>query len=298
MTIRKTTRLRQLIESPRILVMPGAYDVITAKIIQETGFDSVQISGANVCVAHYGVPDYSLVSMREMVEQSGRIANAVDIPTMGDADTGFGNAVNAYLTVRAFEAAGLAGINLEDQVFPKRCGHLEGKVLLDFDEAVIKVAAAADARVDKDFVINARTDALAVFGIEEVIRRGNAFLDAGATMVFVEGANSVDNIRAAVQGIKGPVAVNLVEGGKSPQNLGFAELEALGVARVSVPSTAMQATIKALRTVFSRLKSDGGIGGYDELLSGFGVSQRLVGFNEILELEKRYLSPLVRREGH
>jgi methylisocitrate lyase len=222
--MKKTTRLRKLIEDPKILVMPGVYDVITATLAVEAGFDSVQISGANVGVAHYGVPDYSLVGMREMVEQSGRIANAIDVPAMGDADTGYGNAVNAYLTVQAFENAGVAGVNLEDQVIPKRCGHLEGKVLLPFDDAVAKVAAACDARRDKDFVINARTDALGVLGIEEAIRRGNAFLDAGATMVFVEGANSVENIRAAVAGIRGPVAVNLVEGGKSPQNMTFAEL--------------------------------------------------------------------------
>ena len=291
--MKKTTRLRKLIEDPKILVMPGVYDVITATLAVEAGFDSVQISGANVGVAHYGVPDYSLVGMREMVEQSGRIANAIDVPAMGDADTGYGNAVNAYLTVQAFENAGVAGVNLEDQVIPKRCGHLEGKVLLPFDDAVAKVAAACDARRDKDFVINARTDALGVLGIDEAIRRGNAFLDAGATMVFVEGANSVENIRAAVAGIRGPVAVNLVEGGKSPQNMTFAELEKLGVARVSVPSSAMQATIKAVRTVYAKIREQGGIGGYGDMLAGFGVAQRLVGFADILELEKKYLSGLV-----
>lgn len=297
--MKKTTRLRKLIEDPKILVMPGVYDVLTAKLAEEAGFDAVQVSGANVSVAHYGVPDYSLVGMREMVEQSGRIARAIDIPAMGDADTGYGNAVNAYLTVQAFEDAGIAGVNLEDQVMPKRCGHLEGKVLLPFEEAVAKVAAACDARRDRDFVINARTDALGVLGIDEAIRRGNAFLDAGATMVFVEGANSVENIEKAVAGIKGPVAVNLVEGGKSPQDMTFDRLEKLGVARVSVPSSAMQATIKAVRTVFATIREQGGIGGYGELLAGFGVAQRLVGFGEILELERKYLSGLLptdRRE--
>ncbi|MGE0386841.1 MAG: oxaloacetate decarboxylase [Gammaproteobacteria bacterium] len=295
-TTRKTTRLRRLIEDPAILVMPGAYDVISAKIIEETGYRAVQVSGANVAACHYGVPDYSLVSLREMVEQSGRIANAIDIPAMGDADTGYGNAVNAWYTVRAFEDAGLAGINIEDQVMPKRCGHLDGKTLLPFDEAVAKVAAAADARRDADFVINARTDALGVHGIDEAVRRGNAFLDAGATMVFVEGANSVENIRAAVQGIRGPVAVNLVEGGKSPQAMSFAELEVLGVARVSLPSTAMQAVVKALRTVFARQMADGRIGGYGDLLAGFGVAQRLVGRDRIDALERKYLAPLLAGE--
>jgi methylisocitrate lyase len=200
--------------------------------------------------------------------------------------------VNTYLAVREFEKAGAAGVNIEDQVMPKRCGHLEGKVLLPIDEAVAKIAAAADARTDPDFVINARTDALGIHGIAEVIARGNAFLDAGATMVFVEGANSVESIREAVAGIKGPVAINLVEGGKSPQSLSFQALEQIGVARVSLPSTAMQAVVQALRVVFQRVNQAGGIGGYSELLSGFGVAQKLLGLDQIFALEEKYMARL------
>jgi methylisocitrate lyase len=230
-----------------------------------------------------------------MAEHTGRIASSVGVPVMGDADTGFGNAVNAYLTVQAFESAGVAGINIEDQVMPKRCGHLDGKTLLPLDEAVAKITAAADARIDKDFVINARTDALGIHGIQEAVRRGNAFLQAGATMVFVEGVDSLENIKAAVTGIAGPVAINLVEGGKTPPGLTFSLLEQLGVARVSLPSTAMQASIKALRTVFSRVQEAGGIDGYEELLAGFGVSQRILGLEHILKLEKKYLLSLASK---
>ena len=291
--MRKTTALRKLIEDRPLLVMPGAYDVLSARIAEEAGFKAIQASGANIVACHYGVPDYSLVSAREMAEHTGRIAMSVGIPVMGDGDTGFGNAVNTYLTVQTFERAGAAGINIEDQVIPKRCGHLEGKTLLPLDEAVAKVAAAADARVDKDFVINARTDALGVFGIDEAIRRGNAFLSAGATMIFVEGADSVENIKAAVTGIDGPVAINLVEGGKTPPGLTFALLESLGVARVSLPSTAMQASIKALRTVFARVLQANSIEGYEDLLAGFGVSQRLLGRDEIFSLEKKYMANLL-----
>jgi methylisocitrate lyase len=222
---------------------------------------------------------------------------ALQIPVMGDADTGFGNAVNAYYAVQAFEASGAAGINIEDQLIPKRCGHLDGKVVLPFDEAIAKIAAAAAARVNPDFVINARTDALAVHGIDDVIKRGNAFLEVGATMVFVEGAHSADIMRQAVAGIRGPVAVNLVEGGKSPQTMSFAELEEIGIARVSLPSTAMQASIRALREVFARVRADGAIGGYADLLAGFGVSQRLVGSGKIAELEAKYLAPLLGSSG-
>jgi len=270
--------------------MPGCYDVISGKLIEEAGFPAAQASGANVIACHFGVPDYSLVSMREMAEHSSRIAAALDIPVMGDADSGFGNAVNAYLTVRTFERAGLAGMNIEDQILPKRCGHLEGKEILPIEEAVGKVRAAVEARTDSDFVINARTDALSVAGYEETVRRGNAFLGVGATMVFVEGAYTLQIMRDLVRDIRGPVAVNLVEGGKSPQKVSFAELQEIGVARVSLPSTAMQASIAALRNVFRRLKEDGGVGGYGDLLCGFGVSQRLVGFEEIIRLERNYLT--------
>jgi methylisocitrate lyase len=290
--MRKTTRLRRLIEEPALLIMPGAYDALSAVIAQDAGFKAIQASGANIVLCHYGAPDYSLVSAREMAEHTGRIARAVEAPVMGDADTGFGNAVNAHLTVREFERVGVAGVNIEDQVTPKRCGHLEGKRILDFDEAVAKVEAAADARVDKDFVINARTDALSVAGIDEVIRRGNAFLKAGATMVFVEGVDKVETIEAAVKGIDGPVAINMVEGGKTPKSLTFDQLQHIGVARVSLPSTAMQAVVQALRTVFARVQDAGGIAGYEELLCGFGVAQRLVGLEEILQLETKYMSRL------
>lgn len=292
-TTRMTTRLRALIEDRALLVMPGAYDVISGRLAEQAGFKAIQASGANVVACHYGVPDYSLVSAREMAEHTGRIARGVGVPVMGDGDTGFGNAVNAYLTVQAFEDAGAAGINIEDQVIPKRCGHLEGKTLTDFDEAVAKVTAAADARRDKDFVINARTDALGVFGLEEAIRRGNAFLRAGATMVFLEGAHSIEVIERAVAEIDGPLAINMVEGGKTPPGLTFAILEKLGVARVSLPSTAMQASIQGIRSAFAKVIENDGIEGYGELLAGFGVSQRLLGRDEIFEMEERYMSSLV-----
>lgn len=296
-TLKKTIRLKQLIQAPEILVMPGCFDVISGKIIQDAGFHAAQISGANLVASHYGVADYSIASMGEMVEQTRRIANALDIPLMGDADTGFGNAVNTYIAVREFEAAGAAGVNIEDQVFPKRCGHLDGKVVLPLDEAVTKIRAAADARADKDFVINARTDALATHGVDEVIRRGNAFLEAGATMIFVEGARDIDEIRIFAREIRGPIAVNLVEGGKSDQDMTFARLQDAGVARVSLPSTLMQASMKAMMSVLDKVSEHGGIGGYNDMLAGFGVSQNFVGAAEVRELEQRYLAPLLAKGG-
>ena len=287
--MRSTSRLRQLIESPELLVMPGCYDVISGRIVEEAGFAAAQISGANLIACHFGAPDYSLVSMREMAEHSGRIARNLSIPVMADADDGFGNAVNAFLTVREFERQGLAGLNIEDQVQPKRCGHLDGKEVLPLHEAVAKVRAASDARRDADFVINARTDALGPLGYSEAVRRGNAFLEAGATMVFIEGANTLQVMESLVRDIAGPVGVNLVEGGKSPQEARFRQLEDMGVARVGLPSTAMQAQIAAQRKVFGLVTEQGGIGGYADLLCGFGVAQRLVGFGKITDLEQTYL---------
>jgi methylisocitrate lyase len=294
--MRKTTRLKDLVLDRKLLVMPGAYDAVSARLVQDSGFEALQASGANIVACHYGAPDYSLVSAREMAEHTGRIAAAVDIPVMGDADTGFGNAVNTFLTVQMFERAGAAGVNIEDQVMPKRCGHLDGKAILPMSEAVAKIRAAVAARVDDDFVINARTDALSVGGINEVILRGNRYLEAGATMVFVEGIDSQEAIERAVAGILGPVAMNLVEGGKSPPQLTFALLEKIGVARVSLPSTLMQASIKGMQNVLQGVKQAGGIAGYESLLAGFGVAQRLVGRDEITELERRFMADDLARE--
>lgn len=281
-------RLLELIRSPRLLVMPGAYDPLTARLVEEAGFDAIQCSGYGISVSHLGLPDYGFLGMRDMVDRTARIVEAVSVPVMADADTGFGNAVNAYHATRAFERAGAAGINLEDQVFPKRCGHLDGKQVLPLDEAVDKVRACADARIDPDFVINARTDALAVEGIDGVVRRGNAYLEAGATMVFVEGLDSVQAARAAVAGIRGPVAINAVEGGRTPRGFTFAQMEAIGIARVSLPGTTMFAAVRAIREVLAAVRANGGITGYEDRIASFPEVQALLGMTELLALERRY----------
>ena len=290
-TLRKTTRLRHLVEQPGMLVMPGVYDPISAKLAEAAGFDAAQCSGAGISAVYLGRPDYSMLAMSDMVAATARIAEAVDIPVMGDGDTGFGNAVNTWYTVQAFERAGAAGVNIEDQVMPKRCGHLDGKEVIPFEEGVVKIRAAADARTDKDFVINARTDALATHGIEEVIRRGNAYLAAGASMVFVEGTTSLDLIAAAVKGIKGPVGVNIVHGGKSA-TFDLPQLEALGVARVSLPGIVFQAALKAMADVLATVKATGSVAGIADRLYGFHDIHNMVGMGHVRELEQRYLAPL------
>ena len=292
--MRKTTRLKELIHAPDLLVMPGAFDPLSARIVQAAGFEAIQCSGYGISVARLGLPDYSFLAMSDMVDATRNIAQAVDIPVMADGDTGFGNAVNAWYAVKAFERAGCAGVNIEDQTSPKRCGHLEGKSIVPIDEAVAKIRACAEARTDPDFVINARTDALAIGGIEEVIRRGNAYLQAGATMLFIDGMTDKALARQAVEGIRGPVAINVVEGGKSPGEFTFAEMQAMGIARVSLPGTLLLAAIQGMREAIEAVKANGYAGGPGARLAAFGELKTLAGFDEVFALEERYLSELAQ----
>lgn len=290
--MKNTTKLKSLIHASELLVMPGAFDPISAKLIEQAGFQAIQCSGLGISAVHLGLPDYSFLAMSDMVNCTRKIVEVVSIPVMGDGDTGFGNAVNAHYTAKAFERAGAAGVNLEDQVMPKRCGHLEGKQIVPIEEAVAKIRAAADGRSDPDFVINARTDALAVAGMAEVVRRGNAYLEAGATMVFIDGITSRDEIQHAVKHIRGPVAINLVEGGKSPA-IGFKELEAIGVARVSLPGTLLFAAVRAMQMALQNIQATGSVSGNDGNLASFRDVQKLIGMEEISKLENEYLHALM-----
>lgn len=293
----KPSRLKELFLGPDLVVMPGVYDPISAKLAQQAGFIALQCSGLGIAAVHYGVPDYSIASLAEMAGACGVIARSVDIPVVGDADTGFGNAVNTFFTVQSFERHGLAGVNLEDQVMPKRCGHLDGKHVIDLDEAVAKVRAAADARYNPDFVITARTDSLAVEGIDGVIKRGNAYLDAGATLVFVEGLHAREEIAAAVAGIDGPVGINIIEGGKSPTHLTFTELQTLGVARVSLPGALFAAAITGIAQVLKQIREDDGTWNLGGHTASFAEVHSLVGTPLVADLEKRYLAGLVLNGG-
>jgi 2-methylisocitrate lyase-like PEP mutase family enzyme len=290
--MKKTTLLRQLIQAPKLLVMPGAYDPLSARVIAEAGFAAIQCSGFGMSVTRLGLPDYSFLSLSDMLAATQAIVDAVDLPVMADGDTGFGNAVNAWYAVRAFERIGCAGVNIEDQVMPKRCGHLDGKTIVTIEEAVAKIRACAEARQDLDFVINARTDALAVGGIEEVVRRGNAYLEAGATMLFVDGLTDKELARQAVQRIRGPVAINVVEGGKSPGRFTFAEMEAMGIARVSLPGTLLMAAIQGMQDALAAVLANGYAGGPGATLAGFDTLKRLAGFEQVFALEQRYLAGL------
>ena len=287
--MKHTTRLKYLIERPEILVMPGAFDPMSAKLIERAGFEAVQCTGLGITANYLGLPDYSVLGMSDVVGRTAAIVRAVDLPVMADADTGFGNAVNVWYTVRCIEAAGAAGLNLEDQYIPKRCGHLEGKEVISIEEMIGKLRAAVDARKDPDFVINARTDSLAVYGLEEAIRRGNAYLEAGATMVFIDGVNDRDTIRSLAKRIKGPVGINMVEGGKTPHDLTFTELEAMGIARVSLPLTAFLGALRGMEKALAEVRMRGSFVADPSVVFGFSDAHELVGMDQVYELERRFL---------
>lgn len=289
----KAQTLKALIERPEILVMPGAYDCLSAKLIEEAGFEAVQCTGLGIVASHLGLPDVSVMSMTDMAARTSAIVQATDLPVMADGDTGFGNAVNAWLTVKAFENAGAAGINLEDQLMPKRCGHLEGKEIVPLEEMMGKLRAAVDARRDPDFVINARTDALAVAGLEETIRRGNAYLETGATMIFIDGAHEKHVIAELARRINGPVAINMVEGGKTPKGLTFADLEAMGVARVSLPVTLFLAALQGMSRSLQEVRKRGAVTNDQDVVFPFDRAHRLIGMDDVYELERRFMPSAV-----
>jgi 2-methylisocitrate lyase-like PEP mutase family enzyme len=229
----QTARFRDLMRRNGMVVAPGAYDCITARLIERAGFDAVYMTGAGTA-ATLGYPDFGLVTMSEMVGNAGRIATAVDLPVIADADTGYGNELNVVRTVREYEAAGVAGIHIEDQGFPKKCGHLEDKEIVPREDWLAKIRAAAQSRRDPDFIVIARTDSRAVAGLDEAIGRANAAIEAGADMAFVEAPQTVEEVAAVPRQVKGPCLLNVVRGGKTP-DLDLGEVERMGYKLAIVP---------------------------------------------------------------
>lgn len=290
--MKKTTQLKQLLLSRDALPCPGVYDALSARVVEACGFQACQISGFGISASSLGMTDASFTSLEEVVRITSNIVRAVSIPVMTDADTGYGNAVNVWWTTKRLEETGAAGMNLEDQCLPKRCGHMEGKQLIALEEMVGKIKAAVDAREDPDFVINARTDAASVCGIDEAIRRGNAYLDAGADMVFVESPASVDEIEKAIQEIHGPVSINMLEGGRTPR-LTFEELRELGAARVSCPMLTSLISAYALKRGLTYLKEHGTSVGFEELMP-FETFKEFTDTSLVRAMEKKYIEEALR----
>ena len=244
---------RALLQRDGMIVAPGAYDCITAKLIEQAGFAAVYMTGAGTA-ASLGYPDFGLVTMSEMVANAGRIAAAVEVPVIADADTGYGNELNVFRTVREFERSGAAGIHIEDQGFPKKCGHLEGKEIIPREDYLAKIRAAVAARRDPEFAIIARTDARAVAGFEEAIVRANAALAAGADMAFVEAPQTADEVAKVPRLVNGPCLLNVVRGGKTP-DIDLREAETMGYKLAIVPGVLIKGVVGICEKMLSELKA-------------------------------------------
>jgi 2-methylisocitrate lyase-like PEP mutase family enzyme len=249
----QASRFRELLHRDGMVVAPGAYDCITAKLIEQAGFDALYMTGAGAA-ATLGYPDFGLLTMSEMVGNGRRIAAAVDLPVIVDADTGYGNELNVFRTLREYETAGVAGIHIEDQGFPKKCGHLDDKEIVPREDWLAKIRAAAAARRDLDFVIIARTDSRAVAGFDEAIARANAALAAGADMAFVEAPQTIDEVAAVPRLVKGPCLLNVVYGGKTP-DLDLREAEAMGYKLAILPGLLMKCVVGICEEKLAELKA-------------------------------------------
>jgi methylisocitrate lyase len=289
--MKKTSLLKKLIIDKEILVMPGAHDALSAKIIEMAGFKAVTLGGYAASAASLAKPDVSILSLTEYVNIARNIVQAVDLPVFVDGDTGHGNVTNVRRTVQVFENAGVAGFFIEDQVFPKRCGHMEGKQIIPTEEMVAKIKAAVDTRVDPDLVIMARTDAIATDGFEEAIERGNRYAEAGADLIFVEAPTSREEMLRINREIKAPTKAIQIEGGKTPL-LTVKELEELGFNVVVYPNVTVYATAWALRGLWEGLKKNGSTKHWLDKIIPFNEFNTLVGLDKERELESYYYKDL------
>ena len=278
-------RLRRLVEAPEILVAPGAQDALSAMLVEREGFPAVFCGDYNAAAVLLGRPDYGLVSLGEMVGLLERLARAVAIPVIGDAGCGFGNALNVYRTVQEYERVGVAGITIEDQVFPKRCGHMEGKQVVPAAEMVAKVRAASAARRDPDSFLCARTDAIAVGGMAEAVARGRAYAEAGADLVWADAIPGPEAIARLVREVPCRILVAMIEGGKTPL-MPAAELQALGVSVVLFGLTTLYATAGAVRDALGALRRDGNTQAVLDRMIPFAEFNALVGLPEVQRLER------------
>ncbi|MDA0256706.1 MAG: oxaloacetate decarboxylase [Chloroflexi bacterium] len=283
---RPTTRLRELIAREELLVAPGVFDGLSARLAERAGAEAVYASGGAIARAA-GYPDLGLLGVGEVLARLTQIAEAVAIPVIADADTGYGNAMNVRRTVRAFERAGVAALHLEDQQSPKRCGHYEGKTLVPAAEMVGKLRAALEARSDPDLVIIARTDAIAVEALAAALARAEAYAAAGADVLFVEAPESEEQIEAIARRLPGPKLINVFRGGKTPL-LPSARLAALGYRVAILPSDLQRAAIRAMQETLVAIRRDGNAAAVDGRLATFAERDAIVGLEEYQALDARY----------
>jgi 2-methylisocitrate lyase-like PEP mutase family enzyme len=297
MTEHVTARLRALIARPGCIVAPGVADALAARLVALEGFEAVYMTGFGTSLTRLGAPDVGLLTATEMVDNASRIVDASGLPVIADADTGYGNPINMRRTVRDYEKAGVAGVHVEDQVWPKRCGHLAGKRVIPAAEMVAKIRAACDARVDADFVIIARCDAIAVEGLESALERGEQYREAGADMLFIEapvGRAEVERVAGHFKGV--PLLYNMAASGKTP-DLPADELGRLGFKLAIYPNWIILAAIPAMRAMLRELKAKGSIADIRGKVADFKEFTEIAGLPEIQELEARYGVPEDQRAG-
>ncbi len=281
-------RLRALLQSGQTIVAPGAFDPLAARLVEEAGFPAVYMTGFGTSAALIGRPDVGLLTMTEMAASAGRIADCVDIPVIADADTGYGNPLNVIRTVGAYEAAGVAGIHIEDQVAPKKCGHMEGKLVIGAPEMVAKVRAAVEARSQPEFVIIARTDARAVEGLEQALERARLYREAGADVLFIEALVSEAEVGEATRAFPGvPLLFNWAEGGKTPP-VSLARLTELGYRIVIFPISTLLAATAAMRAILREIAGSGTPAAALADLPTFGEFVDFIGLPQVREAEQRY----------
>ena len=282
-----TTRYRELIKRPEIAVMVGAYDALSAKLVERAGFDLTFVHDYGVSASLLGMPDMGLVTLTEMTNILEKVVKAVNIPVIGDGGCGFGNALNTYRTVREYESIGVAGVNLEDQVYPKRCGHLAGKQVITADEMVEKIRAAIDARHDPDFVITARVDSIAIHGLDDAIKRANRYVEAGADMIFIEAPATEADIQRIIKETKGPSWINMVEGGKTPL-VPISTLQTMGAALVDYGPLVLFAAAGGVERALQALKRDGTTANHLKELMLFTEINELNRIDDYRAMETRY----------
>jgi methylisocitrate lyase len=276
------------LSGPDFLVLPGVYDALTAKIAERVGFKCLVMGGYSIAASRLGQPDVGYLTMTEMTQAVKTICDATPLPLFADGDTGYGNALSVQRTVIEYEKAGAAAILFEDQVWPKRCGHMQGKEVISSDEHAMKIRAAKDACSNPDTVIIARTDSRAVLGLEEAIRRGRQYFDAGADALFIEAPQNESELAAIGKAFPGKVLLaNMIEGGKTPI-LTPEQLQSLGYKVVFWPCTALYAVLKSLEEVFSELHRSGTTAGVGDRLHSFSHFNQLIGLSDYAVLEKKY----------
>ncbi len=287
--MRLSTRLRRMLDGPEIVVLPGAYDALSARLAERAGFQACFTTGFGFAATVLGVPDYGLLTMSETIDRVRHVVQALSVPLVADMDTGYGNALNVVRTVRECVALGVAGIILEDQEWPKKCGHFEGKRVIAAEEQAAKLRAAVEARGDDDLVIIGRTDARQPLGLEEAIRRGKMYREAGADIVFVEAPRSVEELREVTQAIPdAPLFANMIEGGKTPL-LSSAELQELGYKMVVYPLSALFSAAKAVEETYRALFDEKSTASRQEAMVSLGQFEEMIDVPAWQEIERKYV---------